>query len=62
MQPEGDEHIAVSPMTLTCPRCGAEAGEVCELFDGEVEIVHVARIAAAAARDVELSKKSLKRN
>ena len=50
------EHIAISPMTLTCPRCGAKAGEVCELFDGEVEVVHVARIEAAAAREFPARK------
>ena len=45
------EHMAISPMTL-CPR-GATAGQVCALFDGEVEVVHVERIAAALAMDVK---------
>ncbi len=45
------EHIAISPMTL-CLR-GATAGQVCALFDGEVEVVHVERIAAALAMDVK---------
>jgi hypothetical protein len=50
------EHIAIGPVSLTCPRCGAEAGQVCDLLDGEVEIVHVERIKAAAAMDA--AKKS----
>jgi hypothetical protein len=44
------EYVAISPMTLACPRCGALPGQVCELFDGEVELVHVERIKMAAAR------------
>jgi hypothetical protein len=43
------ELIAISPMTLACPQCGVTAGQVCDLFDGEVEVVHVERIKAAIA-------------
>ena len=50
------EHVAISPMTLVCPRCSAQPGRVCELFDGEVELIHVERIKMAAARDVAANK------
>jgi hypothetical protein len=58
MQPERPKHVAISPMTLTCPRCNAKPGQVCDLFDGEVEIVHVERIKAATAMDVAAVTKS----
>ena len=32
------QHIAISPMTLTCPRCGAEAGQACCIFHIGVEL------------------------
>jgi hypothetical protein len=35
-------------MALTCPRCKAKPGEVCELLEREVETVHVQRIEEAA--------------
>jgi hypothetical protein len=50
------QHIAISPMALACPRCDARAGRVCALFDGEVEVVHVERIAAALVMDVAAAK------
>ena len=46
------EHIAISPMTLLCPRCSAQPGQACDIFDGEFEMVHVERIKWAAAMDV----------
>jgi len=46
------EHIAISPMGLTCPRCGAKAGQVCGIFRGDLELVHLERLEAAVARDV----------
>jgi hypothetical protein len=47
------EYIAISPMTLRCPRCKADPGEVCEvLLDQGLEIVHVERIKAAIAFDI----------
>jgi hypothetical protein len=52
MQPESTKYIAVSPMTLNCPRCGAKPGQVCGTLDGEAELIHVERIEAAAAMDV----------
>jgi hypothetical protein len=39
-----------NPMTLICPRCGAKPGQVCIVFEGEMEVVHVERIEAAAAQ------------
>jgi hypothetical protein len=51
VQPEHSRHIAISPVILECPRCGAKPGNVCELFDGEVEVIHIERIAAAIAMD-----------
>jgi hypothetical protein len=44
--------LLFSPMTLTCPRCAAKSGQICEIFHGEVELVHVERIEAATAMDV----------
>jgi hypothetical protein len=47
------EHITISPMTLRCPHCNAEPGEVCEVLPNEgLEIVHVERIEVALALDV----------
>jgi hypothetical protein len=45
------ERTAISPMTLTCPCCGAKAGQVCGIFHGDLELVHVERMEAAAAMD-----------
>jgi hypothetical protein len=42
------EYLTFSPMALTCPQMQGETGEVCELLEGEVEIVHVQRIEEAA--------------
>jgi hypothetical protein len=42
-----NDHIRISPMTLTCPRCGATAGKVCHIFRSGLELVHVERIEAA---------------
>jgi hypothetical protein len=46
------DYIPISPVTLVCPRCKAKPGRACDLLDGEVEIVHIERIAAAAKGDV----------
>jgi hypothetical protein len=40
-------------MALVCPRCYAVAGQVCEVVAGDLELVHVERIEAAAAKTVE---------
>jgi hypothetical protein len=54
------QHIAVSPMSLPCPRCNAKPEEVCEIpiRDG-LEVVHVERIQWAAAMDA-IGKKASK--
>jgi hypothetical protein len=47
------EYVAISPISIVCPRCHAEPGYVCEILFGEgVEIVHVERIKLALAMDV----------
>jgi hypothetical protein len=56
------EYIAISPTTLACPECNAKPGEVCEMLDDELAIVHVARIKFAAAMDLETKKKFVSRN
>ncbi len=50
------EHIAVSPISLVCSRCKAEPGQVCEIRDGEIELVHIERIKAAAAEDAAANR------
>jgi hypothetical protein len=42
-------HRPTNPMTLICPRYSAKPGQVCIVFEGQMEVVHVARIEAAAA-------------
>ena len=42
------EYLPTSPITLTCPKCHAKAGEDCEGSAGSLPMVHVARIKAAA--------------
>jgi hypothetical protein len=47
------DHIAISPITIACPKCKAAPGDICEvLLGGGMEIVHVERIALALAMDV----------
>jgi hypothetical protein len=49
--------LHISPMILVCPLCGAKPGHVCETASGgTLEIVHVARIKAAAAKDAVMKK------
>jgi hypothetical protein len=43
-------HRPTNPMTLICPRCGAAPGQVCIILKDQMEIVHVARLEAAAAQ------------
>jgi hypothetical protein len=51
---ELSDYVAISPITLECPRCRAKAGEVCDvLIDKGIEVVHVERIKAALRMDVE---------
>lgn len=48
--------IAISPMTLECPRCKAKPGKVCEILQGEIGLVHLQRIKAALTMDVAAKK------
>jgi hypothetical protein len=44
--------LPVSPLTILCPYCAAKPGRVCATAEGgKLEIVHVARLKAAAATD-----------
>ena len=44
--------LRTSPISLSCPMCGVNPGHACENESGGVlEVVHVARIKAAAERD-----------
>jgi len=53
------EYVAISPVTLACPRCNAEPGEVCEVpVDDGLELVHVERIRAAAVMDAAAKNSS----
>jgi hypothetical protein len=38
-----------NPMTLICPQCGAKPGQVCVVLEGQMEVIHSARIDAAEA-------------
>jgi hypothetical protein len=52
------DYVAISPIALTCPRCKAEPGDVCEvLVDQGLEIIHVERIKLALAKDVSAKGK-----
>jgi hypothetical protein len=46
--------LPVSPLTILCPYCAAKPGRVCATaVGGKLEIVHVARLEAAAAMDAK---------
>jgi hypothetical protein len=46
------ERLPISPMTLVCPFCKAEPGDDCKSSSGgNVALVHVARLEAAAKLD-----------
>jgi hypothetical protein len=47
------ERVKINPMTLVCPRCHAISRQACNVLAGELDLVHVERIAAAAAKTVE---------
>jgi len=49
--------LPTSPMSLACPFCKAQPGSACETTaGGRLEVVHVARIKAAEARDFVRNK------
>jgi hypothetical protein len=41
------EYVAVSPMTLWCPRCKAKPEIACDMLDDEVAVIHLERVEAA---------------
>ncbi|HEX4423796.1 MAG TPA: hypothetical protein VH079_00250 [Terriglobales bacterium] len=41
------EFVAVSPITLACPRCKAEPNKACDMLDDLVALIHLERIEAA---------------
>lgn len=46
------EYLPISPLTLRCPFCGAKPGEDCETASRvQLEVVHIARMKAAAKMD-----------
>jgi hypothetical protein len=45
------EKLPTSPLSIFCPYCGAKPGEDCESVTEVVGVVHLSRIAAAAAID-----------
>jgi len=50
--------LPISPMTLVCPLCDAKPGKNCKTDSGgNLEIVHVARITAAARVDAAKKEK-----
>jgi hypothetical protein len=53
-------YIPIDPVSLICPQCGTKPGQACDMLKGEVELVHVKRIRAAAINDVA-AKKALRK-
>jgi hypothetical protein len=56
-------HRPTNPMTLICPRCGAKPGQVCVVLEGQMEVIHSARIEAAAAHghsDLEVGERPVR--
>ena len=53
IKPIGDlRQLRISLISLVCPMCGVEPGHACETAAGGLlEVIHVARIKAAAERD-----------
>lgn len=45
------DRVAPTPLTLACPVCHVQTGEVCELYVGEDENFHVERIWATVKMD-----------
>jgi len=39
-----------SPVTLICPRCGAQPGAPCAILKNQVEVIHTERIEAASEK------------
>jgi hypothetical protein len=47
----------INPVTFVCPQCGAKAGKACKTESGGIELIHVERVRAPAAKDVAAKKK-----
>jgi hypothetical protein len=46
------EYLPISPMTLTCPVCGAKPGHDCETpSEVRLYVIHLNRVKAAAKMD-----------
>jgi hypothetical protein len=52
--------FATSPISLRCPLCHAVAWQLCQVVAGDLELFHMERIAAAAAKAVELRHRAAK--
>lgn len=50
------DYIAVSPITLKCPRCKAEPGTACVMPAVDLDVIHLERIEAAVVMDVAAKK------
>jgi hypothetical protein len=46
------DYIAVSPITLTCPRCKAKPETACDMLDEDLDLIHLERIEAAVVMDI----------
>ena len=46
----------LAPVTLICPRCGAQPGAPCAILKNQVEVIHTGRIEAASAQDTGAGK------
>jgi len=50
--------LPISPISLICPLCGAKPNQPCATAKGaELEIVHIARVQAAAKMDAARKKR-----
>jgi hypothetical protein len=47
------EFLPTSPITVICPRCKAKPGQACDKLNNGFDVVHVERIAVAAAKDLK---------
>jgi hypothetical protein len=57
-KPTIPEFIPVSPVTLACPLCAAKPGKDCHVSSGgNLPVVHLARIRAAAKMDIAEKKR-----
>ena len=53
-------YIPINPLTLDCPQCAAKVGHACDMLKGEIELIHVKRIKAAAIEDAAAKKATRK--